>query len=136
MAGVQGFEPQNGGIKTRCLTAWLYPCRTVVAKIVQFDDYTATSIKWQGYRDSNPRMAGSKPAALPLGYTPAETAEFLLAWCGKRDSNSHASRRWNLNPVRLPISPFPQTLDEQIKWWLQRESNLRPQHYECCALTS
>ena len=30
MAGVQGFEPQNGGIKTRCLTAWLYPCRTVV----------------------------------------------------------------------------------------------------------
>ena len=24
-------------------------------------------------------MAGSKPAALPLGYTPAETAEFLLA---------------------------------------------------------
>ena len=83
MAGVQGFEPQNGGIKTRCLTAWLYPCRTVVAKIVQFDDYTATSIKWQGYRDSNPRMAGSKPAALPLGYTPAETAEFLLAMVRK-----------------------------------------------------
>lgn len=25
MAGVAGFEPTNGGIKTRCLTAWLYP---------------------------------------------------------------------------------------------------------------
>ena len=25
MAGVWGFEPQNDGIKTRCLTAWLYP---------------------------------------------------------------------------------------------------------------
>ena len=25
MAGVPGFEPGNGGIKTRCLTAWLYP---------------------------------------------------------------------------------------------------------------
>ncbi|GAC12918.1 hypothetical protein GLIP_0267 [Aliiglaciecola lipolytica E3] len=27
MAGVAGFEPTNGGIKTRCLTAWLYPKR-------------------------------------------------------------------------------------------------------------
>ena len=25
MAGVAGFEPTNGGIKTRCLTTWLYP---------------------------------------------------------------------------------------------------------------
>ena len=25
MAGVPGFEPGRGGIKTRCLTAWLYP---------------------------------------------------------------------------------------------------------------
>ncbi len=24
MAGVPGFEPGNGGIKTRCLTAWRY----------------------------------------------------------------------------------------------------------------
>jgi hypothetical protein len=25
LAGVLGFEPRNGGIKIRCLTAWLYP---------------------------------------------------------------------------------------------------------------
>ena len=25
LAGVAGFEPTNGGIKTRCLTTWLYP---------------------------------------------------------------------------------------------------------------
>ncbi len=25
MAGVLGFEPRNGEIKTRCLTAWRYP---------------------------------------------------------------------------------------------------------------
>ena len=25
MAGVAGLEPTNDGIKTRCLTAWLYP---------------------------------------------------------------------------------------------------------------
>ena len=29
MAGVAGFEPTNGGIKTRCLTAWLYPKNVV-----------------------------------------------------------------------------------------------------------
>ena len=29
MAGVAGFEPTNGGIKTRCLTAWLYPNKVV-----------------------------------------------------------------------------------------------------------
>jgi hypothetical protein len=27
MAGVAGFEPTNDGIKSRCLTAWRYPCR-------------------------------------------------------------------------------------------------------------
>ena len=25
LAGVAGFEPTHRGIKTRCLTAWLYP---------------------------------------------------------------------------------------------------------------
>ncbi len=25
MVGVAGFEPAHDGIKTRCLTAWLYP---------------------------------------------------------------------------------------------------------------
>ena len=29
LAGVAGFEPTNGGIKTRCLTAWLYPNKVV-----------------------------------------------------------------------------------------------------------
>ncbi len=30
-----------------------------------------------------------------------------LLWWGRRDSNSYTLRRWNLNPVRLPISPRP-----------------------------
>ena len=29
-------------------------------------------------------------------------------WCGREDSNLHALRRWNLNPVRLPVPPHPQ----------------------------
>ena len=74
-----------------------------------------------------PRDAEIKPGALPLGDTP--TTIWLQAdkWCGTRDLNPHTSRRQNLNLVRLPISPVPQI------WWLQRDSNLRPQHYECCA---
>ena len=31
----------------------------------------------------------------------------LVSWCGRRDSNSHTFRRWNLNPVCLPIPPRP-----------------------------
>ena len=34
MAGVAGFEPTHDGIKTRCLTAWRYPCIVIqVCKI-------------------------------------------------------------------------------------------------------
>src|SRR5271165_4629766 len=36
--------------------------------------------------------------------------EFQIeSWCGRRDSNPHDLRRWNLNPVRLPIPPRPRT---------------------------
>src|SRR5262245_29484088 len=30
LAGVEGFEPPNGGIKTRCLTTWRHPSARVV----------------------------------------------------------------------------------------------------------
>ena len=28
-------------------------------------------------------------------------------WCGRRDSNPHILRYWNLNPARLPVPPRP-----------------------------
>src|SRR5688500_8035648 len=28
-------------------------------------------------------------------------------WCGRRDSNPHIFRYWNLNPARLPVPPRP-----------------------------
>ena len=34
MAGIQGFEPWNDGIKTRCLTAWLYPNKLLITTMV------------------------------------------------------------------------------------------------------
>ena len=38
MAGVQGFEPWNGGIRIRCLTAWLYPIiNKYMVRVVRFE---------------------------------------------------------------------------------------------------
>ncbi len=37
MAGVVGFEPTNGGIKSRCLTAWPHPNRGVFYSIRAFN---------------------------------------------------------------------------------------------------
>src|SRR5450755_1249879 len=34
-------------------------------------------------------------------------ANAVSAWCGRRDSNPHDFRHWNLNPARLPIPPRP-----------------------------
>ena len=35
-------------------------------------------------------------------------------WCGRRDSNSHTLRHWNLNPACLPISPLPLTASPPV----------------------
>lgn len=38
MAGVQGFEPWNSGIRIRCLTAWLYPIiNKYMVRVVRFE---------------------------------------------------------------------------------------------------
>src|SRR5712671_5845436 len=34
-------------------------------------------------------------------------ANAVSAWCGRRDSNPHNFRHWNLNPARLPVPPRP-----------------------------
>ena len=45
---------------------------------------------------------------LRISNEPGKQALFMKkTWCGKQDSNLHTLRRWNLNPVRLPIPPFP-----------------------------
>ena len=59
-------------------------------------------------------MAGSKPAALPLGYTPAETAEFLLALVRKErlelsrlaalEPKSSASTNFATPPMGMHLS--------------------------------
>jgi len=35
-------------------------------------------VSWLGWRDSNPRMHGPKPCALPLGHTPAKARKDIF----------------------------------------------------------
>jgi hypothetical protein len=37
----------------------------------------------------------------------SEVRRTVSPWCGRRDSNPHNFRHWNLNPARLPIPPRP-----------------------------
>src|SRR5690242_14743600 len=53
--------------------------------------------QWFGEPTSRP---GKGPPEI-VGQTPES------AWCGRRDSNPHNFRHWNLNPARLPVPPRP-----------------------------
>ncbi len=37
------------------------------------------------------------------------SAQTRAHWCGRRDSNPHNFRHWNLNPARLPVPPRPRS---------------------------
>ena len=69
LAGVQGFEPRNAGIRIRCLTAWRHP-----------NSVFSNCLVWLGYEDSNLGMPESESGALPLGDTP-------IIWWLRRDLN-------------------------------------------------
>ena len=124
MAGIIGFEPMNGEIKTRCLTAWRYPNKEL-AGIIGFEPMngeikTRCLTAWR-YPSRNCFICAS-------------TYCLYKAWCGRRDLNSHTLRYWNLNPARLPIPPLPQILllefGSVIEWWLRPDLNRGPHHYE------
>src|SRR4029077_16902172 len=53
-----------------------------------------------GSADPHPRQGGSWPSSILQ-------ANAESAWCGRRDSNPHNFRHWNLNPARLPVPPRP-----------------------------
>src|SRR5215475_3187840 len=50
LAGVEGFEPPNGGIKTRCLTTWRHP---------------STLARAENSAGANLTAASGSPSALP-----------------------------------------------------------------------
>src|SRR5258708_34126646 len=47
-------------------------------------------------------------------------------WCERRASNPHAFRRWNLNPVRLPIPPLSRSQNYTRKRALPKPPWNRP----------
>ncbi|EMU28355.1 bacteriophage replication gene A protein (GPA), partial [Acinetobacter baumannii ABNIH18] len=60
--------------------------------------------RWQGRLDSNQRMAGSKPAALPLGDAPNTIIITGGKWQGRLDSNQ---RMAGSKPAALPLGDAP-----------------------------
>ena len=49
---------------------WALPENTVVVPGSKVVSYCKVLRNWLGWQDSNLRITGSKPVALPLGYTP------------------------------------------------------------------
>ena len=95
MAGIRGFEPLNDGIKTRCLTAWLYPCNVLTFYIGNLSCLEMVRVK---------RLELSHLAIL--------------------EPKSSAST----NSAKPAL--FLHLTESNGKWWLHRDSNLGPHHYE------
>ena len=137
MAGIEGFEPSNDGVKVRCLTAWLYP-------IVLYSDRISAILYCQKKLASpqgfEPRTHGLEGrCSIQLSYEPALLermmrieltpsawkAEVLplnyirIKWSGRRDSNSRPSP-WQGDA--LPLSHF-----RILSWSREMDSNHRKQ---------
>src|ERR1700741_3152884 len=99
MAGADGFEPGPGerGSVLRHLhlkqpsSLWLWaPAFAGAFDFLSPQKTRAKKIKWLGRMDSNHRMAGSKPAALPLGDAPVRAqpsprtsdCNYIAVWRG------------------------------------------------------
>ena len=63
---------------------------------------------WLGLQDSNLRMTGPKPVALPLGEGPIPYT--FCQWCPRLDLNQHALRHMLLRHTCIPISPHGHTI--------------------------
>src|SRR6187401_725087 len=65
LAGVEGFEPPNGGIKTRCLTAWRHPSVIVSERLRPASPRAARARAGATDSDPAPGILASAPAAAP-----------------------------------------------------------------------
>jgi hypothetical protein len=80
------------------VTCFVYHARSPGPSVPCRSDATPISPKWLGWEDSNLRMTGSKPVALPLGYTPAVNLHRRAT--RQRDAPARGSR-----PARGPRTP-------------------------------
>jgi hypothetical protein len=98
MAGPLGFEPRIHGIKTRCLTAWLWP------------NLYPKGDRW----GSNPRMPEPQSGALTTSPRPP-----CIFGRGSRN-RTHIK---GFGDLRFTIKLYPYIL--KSKWWRGRDSNSR-----------
>ena len=97
MAGVPGFEPGHDGIKTRCLTAWLYPINK----------------RWGGRGELNPRVPESQSGALTTSPRPPSYNLKLAGAVGIEPTSEV------LETSVLPLNYAPKN------WWWGADSNCR-----------
>ena len=79
----EGLEPSTHWLKASCSTDW-----------------AMRSYIWLTWQDSNLRIPGSKPGALPLGYR-------SIRWWRGRDSNPRTQREMIYSHLRLTKLRYP-----------------------------
>ncbi len=118
MAGPLGFEPRVHGIKTRCLTAWLWPNDQILIYVlnkkgrpvgieptcagatIRCVNHFATTAILAGVVGIEPTSKVLETFVLPLNYTPMK---FYKWWRGA-DSNCRTLRERIYSPPRLATS--------------------------------
>ncbi len=81
-----------------------------LAKLALAHDHLQLALEACGTRLGNLHRQPRSPGARHTPCRHVSGAHGRQDWCGRRDSNPHDLRRWNLNPVRLPVPPRPPTV--------------------------
>src|SRR6266852_9346745 len=96
------FNP-SARVSVICMALIFFPlCPAKRRDIVNLDARHQSLRRWFG----GPNPSGE---TYPFGdrFLQYPHANAVSAWCGRRDSNPHNFRHWNLNPARLPVPPRP-----------------------------
>src|SRR6476646_3059105 len=96
------FNP-SARVSVTCMASIFFPLGPAERRdFVNLVDARQNLRRWFG--EPNPSRE-----TYPLGdrFLQYRHANAVSAWCGRRDSNPHNFRHWNLNPARLPVPPRP-----------------------------
>src|SRR5262245_31684896 len=99
VAGAPGFEPGNGGTKTRCLTTWLRPTTEVRSGAVLHGVFARGKCHMNGERVAN--EAGFHPSYVPR----RERTTRAIMPCGTPERTQQLARRCTA-PGPFPLGPF------------------------------
>ncbi len=133
MAGDSGIEPENDGVKVRCLTAWLIPNKHMgrsrgieppnAGTTIRCVNHFATIAMLAGAAGIEPTLTVLETAVLPLNYAP-------INWWRMMDSNHRTRQRTDLQSAA-----FGHFANPPRKSWCRREDlNPQPTDYKSVAL--